>query len=383
MAFVAYVHYGEQSGVTRQISAALVDRGHSLASLCAVGPLEPRHPATGRRRVTPRVALHLAAAAARYGRRALAHRWNTPYAFDVHSRRAGELLRRLARRPDAVLQNGALLSPGAPPPYPYVLLLDHTRALAMEAPAVPAAGLAPPADYGEPWRVRETTVYAGARAIATFSRRVAGSLSRHYGVPASRVHVVGAGANVFPDRVERRDDGETLLFVGRDFRRKGGLVLLAAFEQLRRLRPTARLLVAGPPGRLALPAGATHLGAVSMAALPDLFARTTAFVLPTLREPFGLAYLDAMACGVPCIGSDIEAVPEIVARGETGLLVPPGDPTALAEAMRALLADPARARAMGLAGRERVASRFQWSQVAERLEPVLAAVEEPAAVVSA
>jgi len=105
--------------------------------------------------------------------------------------------------------------------------------------------------------------------------------------------------------------------------------------------------------------------------LPALFSQTTVFALPTLREPFGLAFLDAMACAVPCVGTRIEAVPEIVKDGETGLLVPPGDAVALAEALERLLGDPARARAMGARGRARVAQRFVWGRVAERLERAL------------
>ena len=67
-----------------------------------------------------------------------------------------------------------------------------------------------------------------------------------------------------------------------------------------------------------------------------------------------------------------EAIPEIVVHGETGLLVPPGAPGALAEAMRALLQDPARARAMGAAGRERVRRCFGWDRAVERMTEVLA-----------
>jgi glycosyltransferase involved in cell wall biosynthesis len=93
--------------------------------------------------------------------------------------------------------------------------------------------------------------------------------------------------------------------------------------------------------------------------------------MPTLQEPFGLAYLDAMACGLPCVGTRIEAVPEIVREGETGLLVPPGDPVALAAALERLLGDPTRARAMGAHGRARIFSGGLWHHVAARLERAL------------
>jgi glycosyltransferase involved in cell wall biosynthesis len=207
--------------------------------------------------------------------------------------------------------------------------------------------------------------------VAAFSENVARSLVRDYGVDPARVAVVGAGANVFPARAARRDDGKTVLFVGKDFARKGGPILLDAFVRLRRAVPRARLLVAGPREPPRLPPGAFHLGEVPFDELPALLSQTTVFALPTLREPFGLAFLDAMACAVPCVGTRIEAVPEIVKDGETGLLVPPGDAVALAEALERLLGDPARARAMGARGRARVAQRFVWGRVAERLERAL------------
>jgi glycosyltransferase involved in cell wall biosynthesis len=365
---IAYVHYGWQSGVTSAVTRALLDRGHDVRLVAATGGLEPRDPVTRRPRPRPDILLHLALACARFGRQGLAHRWNTGYAFDRHGRDAGVALRALRPAPQLVLQNGVLFGPGDPPPFPYVLLLDHTRALAESSPGWRAAGVAPPLRYGDGWFVRETAVYRGAAALATFSVNAARSLVRDYGVPAERVHVVGAGANVFPETAPRRDDGNTVTFVGYDFARKGGLVLLEAIALLRRRRPRARLLVAGSPAPERVPERVVFLGPVTSEELPALFAQSTVFALPTLQEPFGLAFLDAMACGLPCVGTRIEAVPEIVRDGETGLLVPPGDSVALAEALQRLLEDPTRTRAMGARGRARVFASGLWSHVAARLE---------------
>ena len=366
---VAYLHYGAQSGVTPHVTRALEARGHRVSPLAVPGPLEWRDEAR-RLRPTWRSLAHLVLSAARFGKKAFAHRWNTTYAFDVHTARAGRLLAGSAA--DVVLQNGALFAPGQPPPREYVLLLDHTRALTMAQRPLPGSPLPAPVDYGPGWTERETRVYRGARAIATFSRRVAESLQRDYGVRGERIHVVGAGANVWPETPERRDDGQTILFVGKDFRRKGGSVLLRAFEQLRRQRGgQARLLIAGPREMLSLPEGATQLGPVPMDKLADLFAEASVFALPTLREPFGIAFLDAMACAVPCVGTLVGAVPEILEHGVTGLLVPPADDAALARALGSLLDEPERAKAMGVAGRERVAERFLWHHVGARLEAAL------------
>ncbi len=109
----------------------------------------------------------------------------------------------------------------------------------------------------------------------------------------------------------------------------------------------------------------------ALAEVPALFSQATVFALPTLREPYGLAFLDAMACGLPCVGTRIEAIPEIVREGETGLLVPPGDPVPLAGALERLLADPTLARALGTRARARIFAGGLWSHVAARLERAL------------
>lgn len=375
---VAYLHYGVQSGVTPQVTRALEARGHRVHPLGVPGPLEWRGE-DRKLRPTWRSAAHLMLSGARFGTRAFAHRWNTTYAFDVHTAHAGSLLGSMQPEADVVLQNGALFAPGIPPPKEYVLMLDHTRALTM-ARRAGSSVLAAPVDYGTGWQERETRLYRGARAIATFSRRVAESLQLDYGVRGERIHVVGGGANVWPDTPVRHDDGETIVFVGKDFRRKGGPVLLKAFEQVRRQRNGhARLVVAGPRERLDLPEGAEQLGPVPMERLIELFSSATVFALPTLHEPYGLAYLDAMACAVPCVGTLVGAVPELIEHGVTGLLVPPGDELALARSLASLLEDKARARAMGVAGREKVEARFRWHHVGERLEAALLGTRADAA----
>jgi len=370
---IAYIHYGAQSGVTPAVAHELLALGHDVRLVAATGTLEPRDALTRRLRPTAEVARHLAAAALRFGRRAVVHRWSTCYAFDRHALAAGEGLSALRPAPDLVLQNGAIFSPGLPPRLPYALLLDHTRALAQAGPAWPSAGLPAPADYGTGWFARESALYRGAALLACFSENVARSLVSDYGVDPARVAVVGAGANVFPEKAVRRDDGRTVAFVGKDFARKGGPVLLEAFARLRRAVPKVRLVVAGAlaPPRRRIPPDVFFLGQVSTSEVASLLSQATVFALPTLREPYGIAFLDAMACGLPCVGTRIEAVPEIVRDGETGFLVPPGDPAALALAIERLLRDPVLARAMGARGRARVFAGALWSHVAARLERAL------------
>src|SRR4051812_29744149 len=109
---IAYVNYGNQSGVTPNVVRALTALGHRIAAADPTGVPALRDRRTRLPRPTPRVLLSLAASALRHGPQLMHHRWNTVYAFDQHTRRAGALLEALALPPDVVLQNGALFAPG-------------------------------------------------------------------------------------------------------------------------------------------------------------------------------------------------------------------------------------------------------------------------------
>jgi starch synthase len=168
-----------------------------------------------------------------------------------------------------------------------------------------------------------------------------------------------------------------VIFVGRITRQKGVPVLLRAAS---RLIPEAQLVLlagaADTPEQLAevteLVDGlrATRSGVIwipEMLPKPEVIQFLThaaVFAIPSVYEPLGIVNLEAMACGTAVAGSRTGGIPEVVADGETGLLVPPDDPPALAEALNALLSDPARARAMGQAGRKRAIAEFGWPAIA-------------------
>ncbi len=98
----------------------------------------------------------------------------------------------------------------------------------------------------------------------------------------------------------------------------------------------------------------------------QILSHATVFACPSLYEPLGIVNLEAMACGTAVVGSAVGGIPEVVADGQTGLLVPPGDPGALAAALNALVADPERAAALGRAGRARAVAEFSWATIAQQ-----------------
>jgi alpha-maltose-1-phosphate synthase len=168
-----------------------------------------------------------------------------------------------------------------------------------------------------------------------------------------------------------------VIFVGRITRQKGLPVLLRAASGL---IPEAQLvLCAGQADTSELQDEVTELveglratrsGVVwipEMLPKPEviqLLTHATVFACPSVYEPLGIVNLEAMACGTAVVGSRTGGIPEVVAEGETGLLVPPGEPGALAATLNALLRDPGQAQAMGQAGRERAVAEFGWPAIA-------------------
>ena len=114
----------------------------------------------------------------------------------------------------------------------------------------------------------------------------------------------------------------------------------------------------------------------------DLFSHALAFLCPSIYEPLGIVNLEAMACETAVIASDVGGIPEVVADGETGLLVhyEASDPAAFerdfAKAVNSLIEDPARAAAMGQAGRERAVAHFGWDAIAQQTVDVYRAALE-------
>jgi glycosyltransferase involved in cell wall biosynthesis len=221
----------------------------------------------------------------------------------------------------------------------------------------------------EGWEARRAGIYEGARMCTAASHWAANSLLADYGIAPDRVAVVGFGANHLPGPREQEWGPPRFLFVGIDWERKGGPLLLRAFSRLRESCPEATLDVVGGHPPLSLSGVRAH-GVLSQAREDDrelilaLFARASCLVMPSLVEPFGIVYVEAASAGIPSIVSGEGGARDIVGE-HGGAVVQPGDEDRLLEAMLRL-ADPMTAREMGEAARER-SRLYTWSKVAERL----------------
>lgn len=312
----------------------------------------------------------------------------SPASYAMRSANALAAIERLAGRADVVLQYGGTFG-AVKSPLPYFLYCDSNTLLSSAEPRSWGAALT--RRQLEAAVECQRRVYRNAAAIFTFSDYVRGSFIRDFGLAPERVVTVHAGPNFdridpLPHEGESRSGAPTILFVGREFERKGGPVLLEAFRRVRAELPDARLLIAGPERLDVADAGVVHLGYLRKSdpaesrRLREAYAEADVFCLPTRHEPFGIAVLEAMFAGLPVVATDVWAIPEMVEEGVTGHTVPRDDPTSLAARLLPLLRDRALARRMGAAGRARAESHFTWSRVARDMLRVMEAVVAPGAL---
>lgn len=295
--------------------------------------------------------------------------------FDMFRRRseiAEQALRVREGTFDLIVQLHTLLSPGRlESGRPFVLHTDNTYALSERY--FPA--WAPLRGQGRAnWLAAERATYQHAAFLFPRSEFLRRSMIEDYGCDPDRVIRVGGGSNFAPVSLEnKRYDRQIALFVGSDFERKGGVMVLKAFEQVRRVLPEAQLWIIGPKQPLAEPQpGVTWHGYVTdRAEVARMYHEATVFVMPSLFEPWGHVFYEAMAYGLPCIGSDHGATPEIVRNGETGLLVPAGEIEPLAAAMTRVLGDAALAETVGRRGHHETADGHSWDDVVDRMTPYI------------
>lgn len=219
-----------------------------------------------------------------------------------------------------------------------------------------------------------------ADVVMVTSEHSRGVALEAYGLDPTRVKAVPEGIEIerWSDPAEAADKpvgAETvILSVARQYRRKNTIALLRAMPSILEAAPSTRLrIVGGGPELQHLVRARQSLGlaesVVITGELPDAdgirneYRAADIFCLPSLQEGFGIAFLEAMASGLPIVACRSSAVPEVVPEGKAGLLVPPDDPLALEGALVRLLRDPPLRRRMGEAGR-RIAGEHGWDRIA-------------------
>jgi glycosyltransferase involved in cell wall biosynthesis len=230
-----------------------------------------------------------------------------------------------------------------------------------------------PQPLRDPWMRRHARTQHRARACFAASHWAKDSLVQDVGIPADKIHVVGMGANVVCEPRGPQDGPPRFLWIGVEWERKNGAAVVEAFSRLG--VPGAELHLVGTHPRVDVAGVVGHGEIRDRARLRQIFESSTAFVMPSQVEPYGIVYCEAATAGVPSIGTIHGGAADAIGAG--GLLVDPDDPAQLLDAMRAL-ADPAVRDPLAAAAVEH--GRWtRWTGVAQRMLDVLDADAPPPA----
>lgn len=229
----------------------------------------------------------------------------------------------------------------------------------------------------------ERIALEAADRVVAVSSQSKGEIVANFNIPPERVAVIHNGIDLktwkpSPAVATRQAygiEGDYILFVGRTSRQKGMVHLLEAMKQV---DPNVRLVccTSAPDTpeieqEIAAKVRETPRCLWINTLLREeqyieLYSNCAVFACPSVYEPFGIINLEAMACERPVVASAVGGIPEVVAPGTTGMLVPPADPRALADALNSVLRDRALSHRMGLAGRRRVEEHFSWTSIAAK-----------------
>jgi sugar transferase (PEP-CTERM/EpsH1 system associated) len=238
---------------------------------------------------------------------------------------------------------------------------------------------------GRRWLNRLTSPFADriicvSQAIADYARQV-------IGLPGEKLVVIPNGIDLdkftnLPSKNQARlrfhlPEGQVIIgAIGRPRPVKGYAILLQAFIQIANERPQTHLVFVGDgPDKKALAAKAAEAGLIEcvtflgdQADIPGLLPAFDILAMPSVNEGLGIVALEAMAAGLPVMGTRVGGIPEVVVEGETGLLVPPSDAPALTEALLGLIDDSGLRRRFGEAGRRYVCDHFSEQNVRLKTE---------------
>ncbi len=216
------------------------------------------------------------------------------------------------------------------------------------------------------WARRERAFLQQAETVFVMGPSTCEVLLKDYRLRPEQVEVVGAGPNVELGPPVPHPQCRRLLFVGIDWERKGGPILLEAFDRLRERRPGVELFVAGGgPTDVEEPPGVRFLGRVPPVHLERLYDSADLLVLPTRMEAFGIVLVEALLKGLPCVHSTVGNQRWIV--DDAGLAVPPGDPVALADALVRAVDDYAQLQRRAVERGSRLRDAMSWDTIAGRV----------------
>lgn len=215
----------------------------------------------------------------------------------------------------------------------------------------------------------ETKAYQEATLIFTFGSLAAHSLIAQYAIPKEKVLSVFSGSNVAhpSEHNIKKYFSKNILFVGVEWERKGGPTLVQAFENILKSHPDASLTIVGcNPKNIRLP-NCRVIGKIRIEEIYKYYDSASIFCLPTVREPFGVVFVEAMNYSLPIIANNIGCIPDLVINDYNGYLID-NNVNDYINAICKLLNDPVKCREMGENSYQYSRSNFTWEVVGKRIK---------------
>lgn len=217
------------------------------------------------------------------------------------------------------------------------------------------------------WLELERETYRNATMVFTFCDNTRNSVIDDYGVEEEKVVTTYSGVNLKElPTLEKDYSSKMILFVGKEFERKGGHTLIKAFKDVKKEIKNAKMVVVGSAPQINIP-DITTKGYINRDELLQLYKEASIFAMPSICDPFPNVFLEAMAYKTPCVGSTASGIPEIIEEGSTGFLVSPNNHKQLADKLISLLENENLMKKMGEEGRKRVEKYFTWDLVIDRM----------------
>ena len=190
------------------------------------------------------------------------------------------------------------------------------------------------------------------------------------GISPNKIYTVGAGINLDANKIDAsQKEGNKILFVGRDFKRKNGPLVLEAFQKAREKRRDIELYIAGPSKQKDAD-GVHWLGDVSSDRLAEYFNRCDVFCMPSKFEAYGIVFIEALTYGLPCIGRNAFEMPYLIQDGKTGFLLQDEDAWLLAQLMLRALED-SQMKENVVTNRAHYLKEYSWDMVARKMAEVI------------
>ncbi len=217
----------------------------------------------------------------------------------------------------------------------------------------------------------EKESYAQMEHIFPISEYVKENLINHYGIDSTKITVVGTGLGVIQPYFGAKDyhNGKILFAAKGRFKDKGGFLVLEAFEKAQKINPDLKLIIVGQNDyneEIKMKNVETY-GFIPIEQLQEIFNETSLFLMPAFNEPWGLVYLEAMACKMPIVGINRNSFPELSGYGKYGFGIENTDADELKETIVRAFQNPEKLEIMGKEAQQFCVQNFSWNNTVSKI----------------